>query len=284
MRVAVICVAYLNDAAGVELLSRYFSDFGDLYLHVDAKADASHYRERKYASELVHMPRREIYWGGFNLVRVIIDGLTLARQRRAYDRFMVVTEDTIPTVARSQMIEALTSPTEFFDTRPVNEASVEIAARYRDFYYLDSAATLPKITKLSDRQLTPKMILDINRAERAMSRGKKPVPTLRHGSGWWCLSSEAVDKVLDSYARDEWLRDSFEFSALPEEQYFHTLLGPLPDSHALVYTDWSRQPKPYRFMSLDEVKTARVGRALMLRKVPLSEPNIAQYVFELANS
>jgi hypothetical protein len=58
------------------------------------------------------------------------------------------------------------------------------------------------------------------------------------------------------------VRESFEFSAVPDESYVQSILmnfyPEMKRVQSPMLVDWTRQPRPYVFQSLEDVKS-RVG-------------------------
>ncbi|MCW5695595.1 MAG: hypothetical protein KIS96_02550 [Bauldia sp.] len=281
MRVAIVCLGYLGNPSGIDVLAEYFSGMDvDLYVHIDAKIDISPYADlsSKRSNVTLLSERRPIFWGGFSIVRAIVGGLETANATRSdYTRFFVLSEDTIPLRSRAEMWERATSSEEFFWSLP---APAELrAARYDKFCYPDSPATSLRGVRMDSCSLSPSDFENIRRLLALHGRGKAPVNVLHHGPGWWGLSKPHVERLLAAYHGDPWLRESFEFSLVPEEQYFHTILGEIPNSSGgAVFADFSRDLRPHVYRTADEIISAKTGRHLFLRKVALGEPVIAEFV------
>lgn len=283
MRVAVICVAYLENPAGVSLLAEYFDGMDvDLFVHVDARVSIAPYADipKAHKNVILLAERQPIFWAGFNLVRAIVGGIEAASAHRSdYGRFFILSEDTIPLRSRAEMGARMAGPEEFFSGR------VEPGARerYDRFYYPDSPATSIRGLDMELRAFASDDMDDLRRLVALQARGKAPLTRLLHGSSWWGLSTPHIERFLASYHGNPWLRESFEFSLVPEEQYFHTVIGDVPNSTCnAVFVDFSRDPRPFLYRTVDEIIGARTGRHLFLRKVPLGDPTIAEFVRFLA--
>jgi hypothetical protein len=266
-------------------LSDYFSVIGaDLFVHIDAKVNADLYEPLGQRLN-VHLlrTRQEIFWGGFNTVRAIVNAIEVAQSVAAYDRFALITEDSIPLVRPQILADQLALDVEWIDTHITTQD--RIRQRYTDYFCFDTRATNPRAFLVGERAFTADAFSRINRMQALMVEGKAPIAEIYHGSGWWTLSAEALNIILERHRTDRRLRDSFEFSAIPEEQYFHTILGQAhlrrPTS-AFMYTDFSRNPHPYVYRNQNEIR-AVLGHSkhLFLRKVDLRSTEIAVFVNEL---
>ncbi|MBP2151726.1 beta-1,6-N-acetylglucosaminyltransferase [Xanthobacter autotrophicus DSM 597] len=282
MEIAIICLGYLKSATGAALLADYFADWADFYIHIDAKSDISPYSHAAATHANIRLAERRfpIFWGGFNTIRACVTTIEQALRAKNYDRIAFITEDTIPLVGRSEFLRCMSEPTEWIQTyRSTNE---EWIARYRGFYFFDSLATNPRHVPPLDRRWTTHELASLKRLEALQQRGKANIELMFGGGTWWCLSRAQIDKFLLHYHANDHVRESFEFSAIPEEQYIHTVLGSLAESRTFVHTDWSRDPRPYVFQSIDEISSLDARGAPMLRKVALDVPEIETFVRSLA--
>lgn len=80
-----------------------------------------------------------------------------------------------------------------------------------------------------------------------------------------------LEGILDELARDDWLRESFEFAAVPDELAFQTLyanrLGLTARSFTgPMLTDMTRQPAPFVFQAFEELPAIPPGK-FFVRKV-----------------
>ena len=282
MRTAVICLAYLKDSQGVSVLAEYFADTPtDLFIHIDAKSDQSAYIEFAKDKKHVHVvpTRLPIYWGGFNTVRACINSIQYAKSTADYSRYAFLTEDTIPLVPQKEFINRMSSDVEFIETR--NTTNQKNWDRYNKFFFFDSLATTPRYCLTNEREISPDILLAFTRLTQARAQGKAAVRTLYHGGTWWALTAQAIEKVLRSYREDGHLRQSFEFSAIPEEQYFHTILGEIPNSLPMIFTEWNRDPAPYVYKTASEIKATDTLNRTFLRKVRYTDESIRDYVRDL---
>lgn len=284
MNIAVICLGYMKNAAGAALLAKYFEDLADLYLHIDAKSDIAPYARVKdsHANITLAETRFPIFWGGFNTVRACVTTIEQALRTKDYGRIAFITEDTIPLISRSEFYRRMTSSTEWIQIYPTTNP--DWIARYEHFFFFDSYATNPRTTQRLDRAWTPEMLATTKRLEALWEKGKVRIPRLFDGGSWWCLNRDKIDKFISQYHADLHLRESFEFSAIPEEQYIHTILGPILDTKSFVFTDWNRQPRPYVFSSMMEIRNIDTRDTPMLRKVAIGVSEIESFVRELAKS
>lgn len=287
MRTAVVVMAYLGNPAGVAQLSTYFESMdAHLYVHVDAKVDQGPYETLSNRPNLTLLKsRQQIFWGGFNTVRAVIGAIEVAQQSSAYGRFVIITEDSIPLVNLHTMAEMLASDVEWIEI-DVSEQDW-VWQRYREYYCYDGYPTNPRYFDPRERSFDASFLKKLERLQNLMIEGKTPLNTLCIGSSWWALSASAIKLVLDRHREDRRLRESFEFSAIPEEHYFQTILEQArldrPKS-PLMHTDFERSPKPYVYRDVTEVLDVQRAnhRRPFLRKVDLQNAGITDFVHRMA--
>ena len=286
MKVAVICLAYLGNPSGVCQLAKYFSRMdAHLFVHVDAKVSADPYINNELNVTLLPT-RQEIFWGGFNTVEAAIGAIEFAKKTAPFDRFVFTTEDSIPLLSPAELERSLGLDVDWIAVHSANPPWVW--QRYQEFFYFDSRATSFRYFESIDRFITEKDLRCLDRMRLLMRQGKTKLPELYHGCGWWALCGETVDTILEHHNRDKRLRESFEFSAIPEEQYFHTILGLSKISRPrqlFMYVDWDRdsEVKPYVFSRYDDLKEVKESNPelLFVRKIDLDSGEVGVFVDEL---
>jgi hypothetical protein len=290
VNISVICLGYLQIPSGADLLAKYFAKIGaDFYLHVDAKVSDVAYKTVLKNNENVHfLPTRvPIWWGGFNTVQAVLAALRYIRTIKHYDRHLLLTEDTVPLLSAKTLSDRLQQHVEFIHSYQVPlDADNLVRRRYDGWYLFDSIATNPRHHPVEQRVFDEELLSRIEELKALRSRGKRPLPHLRSGSSWWGLSDEAIADILELYDRSEWLVESFKYSAIPEEMIFQTLLNMTKrheDHKPFIYTDFSRNPKPYVYNYKKEIMPLIDGQHCMLRKVDIGSTEIADYMQMLIN-
>jgi hypothetical protein len=100
------------------------------------------------------------------------------------------------------------------------------------------------------------------------------------------LTSTSADKILASWEGDIWLRESFEFSEVPDEGYFQTILSEqeVPAWRPLMYADWSVPSPPRIFRTPDELSQIDTGGALFVRKIDFNGRDLNSWTDRLLQS
>jgi hypothetical protein len=98
------------------------------------------------------------------------------------------------------------------------------------------------------------------------------------GEAWFCGNYRAAQAILDFYDTDRALANHCRQILVPEETYFHTVLGNAPQlklsQDYLRYVDWTNDTSPHRPLRLDQLPDARacIGsspRILTMADLPL---------------
>jgi hypothetical protein len=258
-----------------------------LFVHVDAKTPLEPYEPLGGEPNVTLLgQRRDIFWGGFNTVEAAVSAIEFAQATAHFDRFVFTTEDSVPLVNPGEMSCRLDSDVDWIAIHADNPGWVW--QRYRNFFFFDSRATSFRYFEAIERFITEHDLCRLDRMRNLMREGKAELPELYHGCGWWALSRDTVNTILERHHRDRKLRESFEFSAIPEEQYFHTIIGLSASSRPrqnFMYVDWDRDAeiKPYVFSRYEELKGVREEQPdlLFVRKTGLDSEDVDAFVDEM---
>jgi hypothetical protein len=294
-------MAYLGPAAGVALLVRYFARAdADIWLHVDAASDASDYQALAERTANLHLvaPRRRCWWGGFNGALAVLGAAAAALKKRHYDRLLYLTEDSVPLRPLDELQACFAEDIEYIEmtcTAPpagetyeagTQEFLDEVQDRYERFYCYDCDAMNYRCWDYRDWVVTPAMEVQVARLAKLRARGKAKLPGLWHGPAYWALTTAAVKELLTTHRRDVELRESFEFSAIPEEQYYHTILGNSPQCRGympFMLMDFTREPRPFVFCTAEELMDLQRHPHLFARKIDFHSESVMAFVEKLAS-
>lgn len=243
-----------------------------IHVHLDRKVDAAAYSlGRQWPDNLSFVAERhDVFWGGFNMIRATE---SLAREALADERarvFALVSDDTLPLLPPDRLHAALLSTPDRIDVG-LSKRNPPFLRRYTEWFFLDSAATSARPLEVQNRVVDAAALDALERLARLRERGKFPVPEVWGGSQWWSLGRSTLEAILAELADNTWLRESFEFSAVPDELAFQTLyanrLGLTARSFTSpMLTDATRVPAPFVFRSLDEVAAIPAGKCF-IRKI-----------------
>ena len=275
MRLAVLILACYAPR-GLAILEAYFRACdADLLVHVDAKMPIEPFRAHADPAGRLRFvePRESVFWGGFNMVRAVVHLLQAAERNGGYDRYLLISDDSLPLLSPGALCARLAEDVEFMEMYRIEPG--DRMHRYEGFFMLDSGATSARGAPVNDREITAECLAAMARLTALRQQGKKPFSSIHGGSQWWAVRRPLVETILDSYDNDDWMRESFEFSAIPDEAYFHTIIAdrcpPARFTH-FMYTDFSRDPRPYVFRDADELRALNPHGRLFVRKVDMAAP------------
>ena len=283
MSVAILALAFREPAVLAAAMPVYKAAGCDVYVHLDAKASLADYQSAMgpMAQECTFLSeRRSIYWAGFTMVQAMLDLMGAALAGGTYGNFALVSDDSFP-VREPWLLKAkLTTDHERISVRRIEETEV-FAQRYRRFFHFDHQATSLHGRPIESAFVADGFLSALHRLEARRQTGKADLP-LYYGSQWWSLTEAAVHLLIELNETRDDLRESFEFSAVPDEMYFQSVLMSFAphmkrvESPMLV--DWSRQPKPFVFQKLDDVQ-ARIGEDhCFVRKVSARHPDLLEHL------
>ena len=203
------------------------------------------------------------------MVEAIIELIHAAMEKERYDRYIIISDDSMPIVEMQELRRRIELDVDYVDLGAVPAA---FQSRYERFYMFDSEATQVRWIPVIDREFSDDALSRIERLSALRKTGKKPVPTVFYGSQWMSLTAPSVQCILDSWNEDHWLRESFEFSEVPDEGYFHTILGQnlRPSPRPLMHVEWTGSPPPRVFTTAEELSAITSATALFVRKVNMA--------------
>jgi hypothetical protein len=248
-----------------------------IFAHIDAKVDQTPFEAAAAAAVTFVEPRETVYWGGWTMVEATLRLIRAAHAAGPFDAYVLLSDDSVPLLPASSLLEQLLQQPD----RLQRYVTPDRAWRYEQFFMLDSAAT--QLRPSDDRSISDDALSRLARLAALKVRGKKPLSEHHQGPQWWSLSARRVERILDAWLVDPWLRESFEFSWVPDEGYIQTLLArdcpanPPP----LMWADWSGPVRPRLYQRAEELIAAPVTPALFARKVDFGWDEMQRWIDHL---
>ena len=107
------------------------------------------------------------------------------------------------------------------------------------------------------------------------------------GRQWWALRRPTAEWLLSEYRRDRRLTNHFRRTLVPDESYFHTVLGNRTDLRLgddLHHQDWERDERPHTFRAEDLAVITASGK-FFVRKVDIDvDPALLDLLDALADA
>lgn len=271
MRIATLLLSHAAPAA-IPLHAAYHEGIADLFVHVDPKVPQRNIPACPAANFIA---RRHIAWGGWSMLEVIFDLLAAAQAFGDHDLYLLLSDDCAPLLPPRDLVATLTPLQDRI--RIATDLPEWCLQRYRDYHYFDHPALSPRQVEPHERVMDAALFGAVAEASNLWrTRGKKPV-ILGHGPTWWALTRDTVDFLIRQYRDDNWARLSFKYSANPDEQYIHTLIG-RPSDAKFMFSDFSRPTKPFVFQDVAEIRATVPPGYLFVRKVNPAVTSLAELV------
>jgi Core-2/I-Branching enzyme len=230
-----------------------------VFVHLDAKSSETEYRNTmgQIADDCRFISRRfSIAWAGFSMIQATMCLLEEALTAGGYQNIALVSDDTFPIRPVDTLRSKLLTDHQRISARRL-EPNEEFMHRYTRFFFLDHRATSLLGRQIESSFIDDAFIETMHRLEKRRKLGKEYIDVY-YGSQWWSLTVDCASAILHRYQDDTNLRESFEFSAVPDEMYIQsmvmTLVPNLRRVEGPTLVDWNREPKPYVFTSIAELR------------------------------
>jgi hypothetical protein len=254
------------------------------FLHVDKKLNISDYvSAMKNAGQVAFIEDRiTIFWGGFGMVEAEIALAEAALADPEISSFVLISDDTVPLRPPAEIHAALAAAPD----RIVCAAKGRTRKVYDEFYFLDAKFSSLRGRDMNETYLRPEDFERFERMVQLRRRGKKPLETLYFGRQWWSLSRHSLQAIVRLAKEDDWLLESFRFSACPDETFFQTCFRLcFPQAPVLdlpTYNDWSRPAaRPWVFSTAEDLRATKFDQAhLFARKIRRDLPELVDVVTE----
>jgi hypothetical protein len=264
-------------------LTKYLRESSvDCFIHIDQKAHQEDFIPYEAGSGKIQFltARKSIFWRGFSMIEAMIELLKAAQRTGPYDMFMFLSDNSMPLLSRENLHRKMSAEVDYISARIARD---NFELRYRNFYMLDCEPTQIRWIPSAERKFTPEILARFERLGRVYATGKKPLQSVFHGSQWMALTRTSVTRILESWENDIWLRESFEFSEVPDESYFHTIIcsDMKPIWRPFMHVDWSGPRPPRTYTSISELRELPSWDTLFVRKVELSEGTELEWIDSL---
>lgn len=269
-KIAFLILGYNSAVTLREFISFYDSNSFKFFLHLDIKINKEDYLFNLGNSALslnLIDDRFNIYWGGFNMIKATLSLIESALSFNP-DILVLISDDSMPIYMQEIFIEKLSISPNRFDAYPAPDI---VRKRYNNYYYFDASMTSARWIPAEDRFLNNQDEQALIRILNLKKKGKFLLDDLRAGSQWWSMTSSVAKKIISEIRNNDLLRDSFEFSAIPDEMMIQTLAYKfLPDKNnrlnSLMYVDFTKNIKPHVFECLPEYSSIPTDK-ILIRKV-----------------
>lgn len=195
-----------------------------------------------------------------------------------YSQFALVSDDTFPLKAPQALADHFDNELNRINLRLLGKEEL-VYDRYGKFYFFDHLATSLKGRPIESSYIDEELLARFAEISELMKVEKKQID-LYYGSQWWSLHRKAIVRILTKIDEDPFLVKSFEYSAVPDETFFQTLIGSVKSEfevrHSPMYVDWSAEVRPFIFSNVGEIEMLESSQYAFIRKIKYSEPFMVQ--------
>lgn len=265
MKHAILMTVYQSPELINRTLDKYASNF-DFYIHIDKKSKLDIRSLRKYKNVTI-IKKYKVNWGGFNHLRAYFALMKIAKSRRAYDYFHLITgQDCI--LSKPRDFDNLLQGKSHMEWMPAEEIwGIEsVNQRYYQFRFLDMFdIKRPFLHRWESR---------FSKILRRLKVRRKEFKQKLYGGSTYCsFTREAVDYILEHGRK---LNRRLKYTFIPEEVYFQTLLinSPLRETIAkgnLRLINWTYGNSGPDILEEKDYAEATSGKYLFGRKVDMRE-------------
>lgn len=225
MRHAFLISAYNNYSLLLKNIKIY-AKYGDVYLHIDKKNPIGEnlLTEFRKIENLEIISSYKIYWGSYKHLLAFVDMIRLAREKRAYDFYHILSGNTMIGKDRVYFEDFFASRknANFIEIIPVDE---RISERFRYYYFLHRLNYKSRRGKtFSDRLIKLQKKMKISRKCSFAYRGYL-----------YCHLSGAFIDYLSNYLKSNpnYLR-TLKTCFIPEEFFFQNVVMNSPFKDTVV--------------------------------------------------
>jgi hypothetical protein len=254
----------------LEKLSR----FGDVFLHVDLKSQASAFSlpaaEAPPGMLRLATRRHHVRWGSFAMVQATLDLLEDARAVRDYDRYTLISGDSYPIKGADRIREFLASPHDHISAGDASRD--ERRVRIERIYVPDTLIGQIK-APFHERFLLPEDMEQLAEAARLFEQRAAFVERTGYhiGSQWWSLTGRSVGSLLRYVSETPDFTRNFRFSSIPDEAFFQTAFMASVENASRrlpgpVHSKWDSHPRPYEFGRPSDMALLDKAKEMFARK------------------
>lgn len=246
MNIAYLILAHGDPAHLRRLIGAIHEDWTQIFVHIDRKAKLGAFTPVIDPAMATFIPDRvAACWGGFSLVQATLNLMAAARNAgRAPDWpdwYVLLSGADYPIRSNNAIygyLEGSDREHIALTEMPTPDGRKPLSRLERLHFEGSRGRPMPRRVLLNQTNLLLEKFYKRN-YRRALG-DIKPYA----GSQWWALSREAVDHILSFVRANPRLVRFYEHSLIPDEMFFHTILGnsPLREKAArnFTYADWSR--------------------------------------------
>lgn len=235
-----------NEPDVLSVLVRMLDDpRNDIFLHIDSKSDISRFKQGCIKSHLYFVPRLNVLWGDFSMIRCELSLFSFARDKGPYAVYHLISGVDLPLKSQDYIHS-------YFDIhRDENMISIldydstakEVTKRMSYYWLFPHRGKNVILHYLSCASVYVQKLLHINR-----NRNLK----FYKGSEWCSLSDDFVCYILE---HRDWIESVFKMTNCGDEIYKQTLLKMAGSKFKQCYDAFAK-PSDGRFIDWTGCKSS----------------------------
>lgn len=254
MKIAALVLAHHRADVLQYLLARLDTPLWQVFLHLDARTDASQFAPLPVGVTSIS-PRLRLHWGHVSIVDATLCLMRAALLQPEITHFALLSGQCYPVQADSWYRGRLTEAGHggnFIDQRVMPNAFHKLKRLTRAHF---KAVQSPVLRALLRLFYSVSLFPPLPQARRLARAGN-----LRSGSQWWILSRDAVAAIVRFVDQDPAYRAAFQLASCPDEYFFHTAfhqLGLVADGAGATWADFgpgAKSPRALISADWDQVK------------------------------
>lgn len=282
IKISFLITAYSHPEQLIRLINCIGKQAGhsDIFVHIDKKSDMDiSYLIKKTSTYVNYYKRYPVYWGGYNQILSILSLVEEAVNKQKYDFLILLSGHDLPVASYNELISFLKNNLKrSFITSfklPITSWNYKHGlGRVQWYWFMDHVMRIRGLHKF---HLISHYLFEKFNIIKPASRGIE----FYGGSDWWMLPYEVAHWCLNEFNNNKRLRKCFEFSFIPSEMFFQTVIGNSKYHNSVTnnnyrFIPWSSDNKGHPDVITNEHKKAiEESDCLFARKFDLeSHPDI----------
>jgi len=234
MKVAYLMLVHKNPRLLRRAIGALSSEGCGFFIHIDRKSDVREFAGITGSNVFLSEPRRSIYWAEFSNVEAEMQLIRQALDSSAEYDYLVFMQGSDYPLRSGKYIQS------FFEQNRGAEF-MSLVKMPAPGFPISKINTIRYTSDKPIRRLTFRVMARLGLAQRDWRKYLEALEPFA-GDACWALSRNACRHILDFNATNPHVSNFFRHTHVPEESFFHTILGNSPFlprmRRSLLYRDW----------------------------------------------
>lgn len=266
MKIALLIHVHMNPEQVSRLVSVLKHTEVDIYINVDGKVDIDEFKNQVEGAYFLSN-RVEVRWGRFSQLQQILNSFEEIRNvKKDYSHVLFISGLDYPICPIGEIVNFLKKNRDksFIDFHKLgnDDWSKLIKKRYEYWFFLPE-------NDIRNKPFVKKILL------KSGFKRRYPFNEVFYGSCWFCLTSEAVNYLLDFTTNNPDIVRFFQHSGCSDELYIQSVLLNSPLKGNLIneiyrFFDWSDQGKSPKLLTIDDYTEIEQSGKWFARKIDMN--------------